>query len=152
MNILSFIYLFILYCNITLTPEAIGNILKGAIVTKTVKALVGGWRLQSTKMLDIRTYLDVVEVRLPNNRRYTKTSTIPRYLKLRIGLVDVLCQLVDTYWIRITAHERQTGNIGTITLYKGINCIRIQRHTNVIPEIMAMASRAATWTVGDIDG
>ena len=64
MNILSFIYLFILYCNITLTPEAIGNILKGAIVTKTVKALVGGWRLQSTKMLDIRTYLDVVKVSL----------------------------------------------------------------------------------------
>ena len=152
MNILSFIYLFILYCNITLTPEAIGNILKGAIVTKTVKALVGGWRLQSTKMLDIRTYLDVVEVRLPNNRRYTKTSTIPRYLKLRIGLVDVLRQLVDTDRIGITTHERQTGDIISVTLYESIDSIRIQWHTDIIPKVAAMAPWAMAWTVGDIDG
>ena len=66
--------------------------------------------------------------------------------------MDILCELVDAYGVDITAHEGQASDVITVALDESIDSIGIQRHTNVIPEVVAVASWAVTWTVGDIDG
>ena len=88
-----------------LPPKAISNVLKRAVSELMVEALIGGRRLQWTQMIDVRTYLDIVEVRLVNNRRYANATTIPCHMKLRIILVNVLGQLVNSLRVGITTHE-----------------------------------------------
>lgn len=66
--------------------------------------------------------------------------------------MDILCELVDTYGVSITAHEGQAGDVVTVALDEGINGIGIQRHAYVVPEIVAMTPWAMARTVGDIDG
>ena len=140
-----------LYRYVTLAPEAVGDVLEGAVLTLAVEALVGGGRLQRSQMLDVRTYLEVVEIGLVDSRRDAEAPAIPRHLELGIGLVDVLCQLVDTNGVCIAAHKGQAGDVGAIALDEGIDSIGIQRHADVVPEVAAVASWAVAWAVGDID-
>ena len=50
--------------DVALAPEAVGDVLEGAVLTLAVEALVGGGRLQGAKVLDVGAYLQVVEVGL----------------------------------------------------------------------------------------
>ena len=74
-----------------LSPEAGGDVVHAAVGQDVVEALVGGGRLQRSQMLDVRTYLEVVEIGLVDSRRDAEAPAIPRHLELGIGLVDVLC-------------------------------------------------------------
>ena len=114
-----------LYRYVTLAPEAVGDVFEGAVLTLAIEALVGGGRLQGAQMLDIRPYLEVVEIGLVDSRRDAEAPAIPRHLELGIGLVDVLCQLVDTYGVCIATHERQAGDVGAIALNESVDGIGI---------------------------
>ena len=50
--------------DVALAPEAVGDVLEGAVLALAVKALVGGGRLQGAKVLDVGANLQIVEVGL----------------------------------------------------------------------------------------
>ena len=133
-------------------PEAIGDIFKLTIGGLAIETLIGGGTVQGSQMTDKRTDFDIVKVGLFDDRRHTQSATIPSHLELWIGLVDILRQQIDTLWVGIAAHKRDTGDIIAEALYEIIERFGIQRKANVFPEILAMAAWAAAWTATDIDG
>ena len=102
-------------------------------------------------MLDVRTYLDIVEVRLVNHRGDTNATTVPGYMKLRMILVDVLSQHVDSLRVSITTHKGNTSNVRAILADEIIDGIVIQGKSDVVPEIMAMAPGTMTRAIRDIN-
>ena len=60
---------------------------------------------QTAEVLDVRTYLNIVEVRLVDQWRYAQPAAVPCHLELRVLFVDILCQLVNAYGVGITSHE-----------------------------------------------
>jgi hypothetical protein len=66
--------------------------------------------------------------------------------------MDILCQQVYSFWVGITAHKRDTGNIIAEALYEIIERFGIEREANVFPEILAMTARTATRTATDVNG
>ena len=148
---LGFVISLLLHGNVLLSPKAKGDILELTIHAATIKPLVGGWHLQGTKMFDVRSHLDVIEVLLVDNRRNTDTSAIPCHMELGVILVDVLCQLVDSTRVGIATHKRDAGNVCAVLRHEIINGICRQGHTHVLPEIMAVTTRAVTRAIRDIN-
>ena len=111
---LGFVISLLLYGNILLSPETIGNVFKYPIDVTTIKTLVGGDRLQRTEMLDIGAHLDVVEVLLVDYRRNTYSSAIPSHMELGIVFMDILCQLIDRTRICITTHKGNASNVRAV--------------------------------------
>ena len=79
-----------------------------------VQPLVGCAVFQTPQMLDIRTYLDVIEVALVHHRRNPDSSAIPRDLEARVLTMHVLRQLVDIFRFGITSHEAHASDVVTI--------------------------------------
>ena len=86
-----------------LAPEAVGDILELPVLRLAIETLVCRRALQWSQMADIRTYLDIVEIRLSHLRCHAQASTIPCHLIFRMRLVNILCQTVDGLRIRVTS-------------------------------------------------
>ncbi len=148
---LGFVISLLLHGNVLLSPKAEGNVLELTIYAATIKPLVGGGRLQGPKVSDIGTHLDVIEVLLVDNRRNTDSSAIPCHMELGMILVDVLCQLVDSTRVGIATHKGDASDVCAVLRHEIINGICRQGHTHVLPEIMAVAARAVTRAIRDIN-
>ena len=137
---------------ILFSPETGSDVFKLPRVILSIETLVGRWLFEGAKMFEIRPYLDVVEVCLVDSRRDAYASTVPRHLVLRMLLVDILRQHIDPHWIVIATHKGNTGDVLTIFFHEGIQGLRIQRQPDVLPEIMAVATRTVTRAIRDVDG
>ena len=101
-------------------------------------------------MLDIWAYLDIIEISFVDNRGNTNASAVPSHMELRMVLVDILRQLVDTLGVGITTHKGYTGNVGTILRNEIIDGIGVKRQTDVFPKIMAVTPRTVTRAIRDV--
>ena len=102
-------------------------------------------------MLEIRSYLDIVEVGLVDSRCDAYTSAVPRHLILRVLLMDVLRQHVHTLGIAVASHEGDARDVTPILTDKGIDGIGVQGQTDVLPEIMAVTPWTVTRAIRDVD-
>ena len=132
-------------------PEAGGDVLELAVAVVTVEALVGGGLLQGAQMFNEGADLDVVEVFLVDGSGDDGTAAVPSYPQLRILLVDVLCQLVHTPGVAVTAHKGDTREVLAVFIYKVIDGIRVQRQTYVLPKIMAVTPRTMTRAIRNVN-
>ena len=114
--------------------------------------MVGRGTLQRTKMANVGPHLDVVEVGLADGAGNAQSATVPRHLKLRVFLVNVLCQHVDALGVAVATHKGEAGDVLSVFIHKGVDGICIQRKTDVLPQILAVTTRTATRAVGDVDG
>ena len=103
-----------LYCHVLPAPEAISDILESTIHQTTVEALIGGSRLQGTKMFDIGSHFYIVKIFFIDHRRNAYATTIPGHMELRMIFVNILCKLIDPSGIGIPSHEGDTGYVCTI--------------------------------------
>lgn len=134
------------------TPEAMGNVLKLAGIVFPVETLVGSGLLQRAQMAYVGPYLQIVEVGLAHHGRHAQASAVPCHMKLWVFLMDILCQHVDALGVGIAAHEGKAGDVLSVLFNKGIDGIGVERQSDVLPQVMAVAPRAATRTVGDVNG
>ena len=148
---LGFVISLILHGNILLSPETIGNVFKYPVDVTTIKTLVGGDRLQRTKMLDIGSHLDVVEVLLVDGGRDNGLAAVPCHLELGVLLVDILCQQVDALRVVVAAHEGEAGDVLAILIDEGIDGIGIQGEADVFPKVMAVTPRTVTRAIGNVN-
>lgn len=117
-----------------------------------VEPLVSCRLVERTKVLEIRTNFDEVEIILVYLRRKSHPATVPCHLQMWILFVDVLCQPINSTWLSIPSHESDTSDVLAVLLDKRINGVCSERHTNVLPQIGAMATRAMTGTTRNVDG
>ena len=134
------------------SPEARGDVFKLAIGCLTVEALVGSAVFQSTEMTDVRANLDVVEPFLVHISRHLCATSVPSHFIIRIMLVNVFGNLAHTIVLRIAAHKTDACYVATITLHEPVDGVHGERFTNVIPQILAVATGTTTRTIGDVDG
>ena len=132
-------------------PEAGSDVFEIAVAVVAVEALVGGGLLQGAQVLDVGADLDVVEVILVDGRGDDGAATVPSYAQLGIFLVDVLCQLVDTFRITVATHEGDAGEAGATLANKIIDGFGVQRQANVFPKVMAVTPRTVTRAIGDVN-
>ena len=136
----------------SLLPKAARNVFPRIVVGVLVEPLVGRRLVQWTKVLEIRTNLDVVEVILVHLGRKAHSATIPRHLQVWVFLMDVLCQSVDSTRFGITTHEGDAGDVLAVLLDEVIDGISGERHANVLPQIRTVATRTMAWAPRYVDG
>jgi len=95
--------------------------------------------------------LYIVEIVFGDKGRDDSLTAVPRHLELRILLMDILCQLVDTPGIAVAAHEGDAGEVGAVLIDEVVDGIRIQRQSDVLPKVMAMTPRTVTRTIRDVN-
>jgi len=84
-------------------------------------------------MLNERPYLYVVEVAFINHSGYNRLTAIPRYLKLRILLMNILCQDVHSYRIIVASHECKACDVGPVLLDECVDGPCIERQAYIFP-------------------
>ena len=90
-----------------------------------VQSLVGGRFTQRSEVPDIRSDLDVIEIRLVDERRDHSAPAVPRHLKLRVILVDTQRQLVHPLRVTVTTHEGNASDVVAVFLHEGIDGISV---------------------------
>ena len=95
-------------------------------------------------MLDEWADFDKIKVGLIYYRRDTDAAAIPCHMELRMKLMDILRQLVNTFRVTVAAHECNAGDVGAILTYEIIDSVGVEWHADVFPEVMTMTPRAVT--------
>ena len=132
-------------------PEAGSDVFEIAVAVVAVEALVGGGLFQGAQVLDVGADLDVVEVILVDGRGDDGAATVPSYAQLGIFLVDVLCQLVDTFRITVATHEGDAGEVLAVFLNEVVDGVRVQRQAYVLPKVMAVTPRTVTRAIRNVN-
>jgi len=127
-------------------PESAGDVFPGVIVRVLVEPLVGRGLVERTEVLEVGPDLDVVEVVLVHLEGDAHPAAVPRHLQVGIFLVDVLRQTIDAPRLSITAHEGNTGDVLAVLLDELVDGVCRERHADVLPQILRVATRAATRT------
>ena len=82
--------------------------------------------------------------------RDAQTTTIPRHFIAWVAFTDILCQRIYGLWFGITTHQCNAGDVATEFLHKAIDCQGIERFTDVLSQISAVASWTMAGTARDI--
>lgn len=117
-----------------------------------VKTLVGGPYIQSAEMFDIGTDLYVVEIIFCYRRVYAGAPTVPRYLEIWIFFVQVAGKGVHVLRLRVSTHETHTSYVVSVFTHHTVEHKRCERFPDIIPQILTVASRTMTRTMGDVYG
>ena len=117
-----------------------------------VEPLVSCRLVERTKVLEIRTNFDEVEIILVYLRRKSHPATVPCHLQMWILFVDVLCQPINSTWLSIPSHESDTSDVLAVLLDKRINGVGGERHTDILPQVGAMAAWTMAGTTRNVDG
>ena len=132
-------------------PESRGDVGEVVANSTLVKALVGGALLQATKVLYVRTKLDVVEVALAYRLRKLLSTAVPRHLNVLVLTVQILCKLANVLRVGIAAHKANAGYLAAILLHKLVEHHWGEWLTYVFPQIVAVATRTTAWAACDVD-
>ena len=82
----------------------------------TIKTLISGGLLQRAEVTNKGPDFDIVEVLFGDKGRDDGLAAVPRHLELRMLLVDILSQEVDTLRVVVATHEGDTGDVLTVLL------------------------------------
>lgn len=121
-------------------------------VAYAVKTLVGGLLVEWSKMRNVRANLHIVEVLQVYCPMQSETSAIPCGLDLRICVLQVSCQAIDFLRLCITTHESYAGDVLKIASKEFVEHGFVKVNPDVVPKVLAMATRAMAWTAGDVYG
>ena len=91
-------------------PKAGSDILKASICAAAVHSLVSTWGIESTKMAEVRSHFDIVEMLLINERRDCCAPSVPTNLQTVVTFLDIFRKQVDCRWVAIAPHKTHTGN------------------------------------------
>ena len=91
-------------------PKAGSDILKASIYAAAVHSLVGVWGIESTKMAEVGSHFDIVEMLLIDERRDCCAPSIPTNLQTVVTFLDILRKQVDSRWVTIAPHKTHTSN------------------------------------------
>ena len=133
-------------------PKPIGYIQKIIAHGTFVKTLVGGATLQASQMFDIRAKFDIIKIGTSDRRRYARPSTVPCHLERGMLTMDMSGQHVDVCRFGITPHQADAGDVGAIITDETVHLHGCEGCADVLPQILAVASRTAAGTTGDVDG
>ena len=133
-------------------PKPIGYIQKIIAHGTFVETLVGGATLQASQMFDIRAKFDIIKIGTSDRRRYARPSTVPCHLERGMLTMDMSGQHVDVCRFGITPHQADAGDVGAIIPDETIHLHGCEGRADVLPQILAVASRTAAGTSGDVDG
>lgn len=117
-----------------------------------VDTLVGGGPVQRAEMPQEGTDLNVVEVEPVDRGRQTDTAAVPSHMELRMLFVYILRQEVHPHRVGIASHQRDAGDVLAVLRHKIVDCIGVQRHTDVLPQVAAVAAGTTAGAVGYVDG
>ena len=82
-------------------PKARSDILKVSICAAAVHSLIGAWGIESTKMAEVGSHFDIVEMLLINERRDCCAPSIPTNLQSVVTFLDIFRKQVDCRWVAI---------------------------------------------------
>ena len=91
-------------------PKAGSDILKASICAATVHSLVSAWGIETTKMAEVGTHFDIVEMLLIDERRDCRAPCVPTNLQSVVTLLDIFRKQVNSRWVTIATHKPHTGN------------------------------------------
>ena len=101
-------------------------------------------------MSNVGTNLDIIEMATIDARRDAQTTTIPRHFVAWVAFTDILRQRIYGLWFGIATHQRNACDVATEFLHKAINCQGIERYTDVLSQISAVAPWTMAGTARDI--
>ena len=141
---------FCLCHEILFLPKTGSDVFHHAICSDAVQPLVGGRLRERTEMSKVGTNLDVIEMLTVYQWRDAQTTAIPRHLEAWMPLVDVLGQGINGFGLCIATHQCYAGDVATEFLHETIDCQGIERLTDVLSQISAVAPRAMAGAARDI--
>ena len=133
-------------------PKAGSDILKASICAATVHSLVSAWGIETTKMAEVGTHFDIVEMLLIDERRDCRAPCVPTNLQSVVTLLDIFCKQVDSRWVTIATHKPHTGNGIFRTMNQRRQCFSRQFISPICPQELTMTARTATRTSRNING
>ena len=133
-------------------PKAGSDILKASICAAAVHSLVSTWGIESTKMAEVRSHFDIVEMLLINERRDCRAPSVPTNLQTVVTFLDIFRKQVDSRWVPIATHKPHTGNGIFCTMNQCRQRFSRQFISPVCPQELTMAARTTTRTSRNING
>ena len=82
-------------------PKARSDILKVSICATAVHSLISAWGIESTKMAEVGSHFDIVEMLLINERRDCCAPSVPTNLQTVVTFLDIFCKQVNSRWVTI---------------------------------------------------
>ena len=133
-------------------PKARSDILKASICAAAVHSLIGAWGIESTKMAEVGSHFDIVEMLLIDERRDCCAPSIPTNLQTVVTFLDIFRKLVDSRWVAIAPHKTHTGNGIFRTMNQCRQCFSRQFISPICPQELTMTARTTTRTSRNING
>lgn len=133
-------------------PKAGSDILKASICAATVHSLVSAWGIETTKMAEVGTHFDIVEMLLIDERRDCRAPCVPTNLQSVVTLLDIFRKQVNSRWVTIATHKPHTGNGIFRTMNQRRQCFSRQFISPICPQELTMTARTATRTSRNING
>ena len=133
-------------------PKARSDILKVSICAAAVHSLIGVWGIESTKMAEVGSHFDIVEMLLINERRDCCAPSVPTNLQTVVTFLDIFRKQVDCRWVTIATHKTHIGNGIFRTMNQCRQCFSRQFISPVCPQELTMAARTTTRTSLNING
>ena len=133
-------------------PKAGSDIFKASICAAAVHSLVSTWGIESTKMAEVGSHFDIVEMLLIDERRDCRAPSIPTNLQTMVTFLDIFCKQVNSRWVAIATHKPHTSNGIFRTMNQCRQCFSRQFISPVCPQELTMAARTTTRTSRNING
>ena len=133
-------------------PKAGSDILKASICAAAVHSLIGAWGIESTKMAEVGSHFDIVEMLLIDERRDCRAPSIPTNLQSVVTFLDIFRKLVDSRWVTIAPHKTHTSNGIFRTMNQCRQCFSRQFISPICPQELTVAARTTTRTSRNING
>ena len=133
-------------------PKAGSDIFKASICAAAVHSLVSTWGIESTKMAEVGSHFDIVEMLLIDERRDCRAPSIPTNLQTMVTFLDIFCKQVNSRWVAIATHKTHTGNGIFCTMNQRRQCFSRQFISPICPQELTMTARTTTRTSRNING
>ena len=133
-------------------PKAGSDILKASICAAAVHSLIGAWRIESTKMAEVGSHFDIVEMLLIDERRDCCAPSVPTNLQSVVTFLDIFRKQVDCRWVTIATHKPHTSNGIFRTMNQCRQCFSRQFISPICPQELTMTAWTTTRTSRNING
>lgn len=133
-------------------PKAGSDIFKASICAAAVHSLVSTWGIESTKMAEVGSHFDIVEMLLIDERRDCCAPSIPTNLQSVVTFLDIFRKQVNSRWVTIAPHKTHTGNGIFRTMNQRRQCFSRQFISPICPQELTMTARTTTRTSRNING
>ena len=133
-------------------PKAGSDILKASICATAVHSLISALGIESTKMAEVGSHFDIVEMLLINERRDCRAPSVPTNLQTVVTFFVIFRKQVDCRWVTIATHKTHTGNGIFRTMNQCRQCFSRQIISPICPQELTMAARTTTRTSRNING